>query len=289
MTPSKHPARTSGRTHPSNAHQHAHAIADAHAWHRAHGAGEIEIPLSIIGALSLLSPPDDEREWTVTTLQAAPLDQFRAIMCAQWAIFARYRSDLLNRAWPLISIWHGEQPLTEEKLVAAKQVSDAAISVGLLSLTGTERRRDTDLFGPLLVALRPDSARETRGQFYTPGDLADAITHLMPPAEGDSVLEPAVGTGGMLRSAAEALRARGDDPAKVHWCAVDIDELAVACLCVNVVLWELGHDVVLGVGNSLADDWIDRVLAERRETVEIARTAATMRAVMQLLRSGDRS
>ena len=259
MTPSQQPARRDACAFPKDPHQHAVAIAAAaaHQWHHAQGAGEITIPLSVIAALSFLSPADDERDWTAATLRAATIDQFAQIIRAQWAIFVTCRPDLVNRAWPLISVWHGEHTLSEAKLVAAKQISDAAISAGLLSLTGTERRRETDLFGPLLMVLRPDSARAARGQIYTPGDLSDAIALLMPPEEGDSVLEPAVGTGGMLRSAAQAVRRRGGDPAKVRWCAVDIDELAVACLSVNVVLWELGHDVVLGVGDSLADDGLE--------------------------------
>jgi hypothetical protein len=35
------------------------------------GSGEITIPLSVIAALSFLSPPDDERDQTGATLRAA--------------------------------------------------------------------------------------------------------------------------------------------------------------------------------------------------------------------------
>ncbi|MFI9389215.1 N-6 DNA methylase [Kutzneria sp. NPDC052558] len=289
MTPSTNRAPDTGRAFPNNPHEHAAAIAEAVArrWHRDHGSGAIEVPISVVAALSMLSPPDDERDWTATALQSVPLDRFIEIIRAQWAIFITYRPDLVNRAWPLISVWHSGQPLPENTVTAAKAVSDAAVTAGLLSLTGTPRRRDTDVFGPLLAIFRPDVSKGVRGQIYTPPDLADAIAQLLPPAEGGTVLEPAVGTGGLLRSAAEAMRAHGGDPTTVRWCAVDIDELAVACLTVNVVLWELGHDVVLGVGDSLADDWLDRALAERRETVEIAKNITAVKAFLRLSTNGD--
>ena len=55
----------------------------------------------------------------------------------------------------------------------------------------------------------------------------------------------------------------------------------------NVVLWELGHDVVLGVGDALTGDWLGRALAERRETVQVANTAAAFRAFIRLTTQGD--
>jgi hypothetical protein len=294
MSPSKQPA------FPNNPHEHAAAIAEAvaHAWHHNHGPDTITVPLSVVAALSFLSPADDERDWTAAALRAASLDRFTEIIRAQWSIFIAYRPDLVNRAWPLISVWHGEQPPDKATTLAAKQVADAAISAGLLLLTGTERRRHTDLFGPLLAVLRPDSARDARGQIYTPPDIADTLAELLladppdpavPPEERSTIFEPAVGTGGMLRSAAAAMRAHGRDPSTACWCAVDIDELAIACLSVNVVLWELGHDVVLGVGDALLDGWLDRALAERRETVHIAQTTAVVRAFLRLTTNREQS
>jgi hypothetical protein len=286
---SQQPPRPSRRAFPNDPHQHAIVIAEAvaHAWHHHYGSGSLEVPLSVVAALSMLSPPDDERDWTAGALRAASNEQFTEIIRAQWAVYITHRPDLVNRAWPLISVWHSGRPLSESTLAAAKQAADAAISAGLLALTGTIRRRDTDVFGPLLMVLRPDFSRDVRGQFYTPGDLAEAMAHLVLLGEGETVLEPAVGTGGMLRSAAEALRANGGNPAKVRWCAVDIDEIAVACLAVNVVLWELGNDVVLGVGDALTDDWLDRALGERRETVEIARHVRAVRAAFGLMNNND--
>jgi hypothetical protein len=286
---SKQPASPSRDSFPNNPHQHAIAIAEAvaHAWHHHHGSGALEVPVSVVAALAMVSPPDDERDWTTSALLAASNEQFTEIIRAQWAIYITHRPDLVNRAWPLISVWHGGHPLSESTLGAAKRAADAAISAGLLALTGTIRRRDTDVFGPLLMVLRPDSSKGPRGQFYTPADVADAMARLRSPKNGDLVLDPAVGTGGLLRSVAEALRAKGGNPAKVRWRAVDIDELAVACLAVNVVLWELGYDVVLGVGDALTDDWLDRALGERRETVEVARHVLAVRAALNLMNPKD--
>lgn len=272
--------------YPADSHQHAMKIAEAvdAAWHRAHGSGNLEVPTSVIAALALLSPPAERRDDVAAHLLSLPESEFAAFVRVQWAIFLNARPDLANRAWPLINVWHGERQLGEQALSAAKAVADATIRCGQLHLTGTERRRDTDLFGALLAVLRSRTAKNARGQFYTPACVGDTMARMIgPPAEGERVLEPAVGTGGLLRSAAQAMRELDRDPSTVEWWAVDVDDLAVACVAINVVLWELGHKIVLGVGDGLTDEWILRALGERREALELADTIRRCRLVVDAL------
>jgi hypothetical protein len=186
-------------------------------------------------------------------LLALTPDEVAQFMCAQWSIVADVRPDLLNRLWPLMRGWVGDERLAPETLRAAKRVADAAVRAGQLHLTGTDRRMEVDVFGPLLAELRPSSASQARGQIYTPAAVSNVIARGVDVLPGESVYEPAAGTGGMLRAVAQTLRERGRDPAALRWVAVDIDEVAVACLAVNVMLWGLGTDVLLGVGNSLTD------------------------------------
>lgn len=276
-----------GRSVPSDPDRHAMKIAEAvdETWHRAHGSGNLEVPVSIVGALALLSPPGDDRANVVDHLLSLPDKGFADFVRAQWAIFISARPDLVNRAWPLISVWHGEQRLDQQAISAAKRVADAALRAGQLQLTGTERRRDTDLFGALLATLRSRTAASARGQFYTPSCVADVMTRLVGvPVEGDRVLEPTAGTGGLFRAAAEAMRDLGRDPSTAEWWAVDIDEIAIACLTVNAVLWELGNKIVLGVGNGLTDEWIPRALGERREALELATSIRCVTSIAHLLR-----
>ncbi|MFJ8965341.1 N-6 DNA methylase [Lentzea sp. NPDC102401] len=255
-------------------------------WHREHGSGNLELPVSVIGALAFMAPPEPDHARTVDQLVSLTADEFADFSCVQWRIFIRARPDLVNRAWPLISMWLGERRLAEGDVSAAKCVADAALRAGQLQLTGTERRRETDLFGVLLEVLRSRSAKSARGQFYTPQCVADVMARLVGvPGEGERVLEPTAGTGGLFRAAAEAMRELGRDPSTVEWWAVDVDELAIACLTVNAVLWGLGNKVVLGVGNGLTDEWIPRALGERRETLGLAATVHSVTRLELLLRN----
>lgn len=273
---------------PTDPHQHAVKIAEAvdETWHRVHGSGRLEVPVSVVGALAFLAPPDDERDDVVSYLLSLSAGEFSDFARMQWAIFVKARPDLVNRAWPLISLWHSEWSLDDQAVSAAKSVADAALRAGQLHLTGTDRRRETDLFGALLEVLRSRTAKSARGQFYTPACVAEAMARMVGvPGEGERVLEPTAGTGALLRAAAEAMRELDRDPSTVEWWAVDVDELAVACLAVNAVLWGLGNKVVLGVGNGLTDEWMPRALAERREPLELAHA---VRCMAELIRITER-
>lgn len=286
---SSKPPRPAGNTVPTNPGRHANVIADAvdAAWHRGHGHGDFEIPVSVVAALAMLAPTESERDQAATDLLGLDARQLAALVTAQWAAFIRARPDLINPAWPLIEPWR-RNDLSDETRAAAKAVADAAVRAGQLHLTGTERRRDTDLFGPLLAVLRTRTAASARGQFYTPAALTDVIALVRGALdEGEQVVEPTAGTGGMLRAAAQTMRAAGRDPGTVQWWAVDIDPLAIACLAVNTVLWELGHQVILGVGDALTDDWQTHALAQRNETVELAERLAAMRLFTQALQTAD--
>ncbi|MBA8929519.1 hypothetical protein BC739_006737 [Kutzneria viridogrisea] len=223
--------------------------------------------MSTIAALALLRPPEDDRTASAHLLLDMSPGSLALNIRGLWRWFAGERPDLLNRAWPLAEIWLGEQDLTEDQLRAAKKTADAAIRGDLFSLTGTDRREDTDLLGMVLTALRPKSALQGRGQFYSPSTLSTMMGTMLDPAEHEHINEPAAGTGGMLRGAAEAMRRAGREPARARWVASDIDPDAVACLAVNVVLWGLGTNVLLGCGDTLAYDFMDRAEHERIEPV----------------------
>jgi hypothetical protein len=75
----------------------------------------------------------------------------------------------------------------------------------------------TDLLGAVLTVLRSRSDKAARGQFYTPADACDLLAPIVgTPGPGESVCEPAAGTGGMLRAVAKALRDQGRT---LPWCS----------------------------------------------------------------------
>jgi len=271
----------------------AHTIAEAvdHAWHTAATASRPEIPVSVVAALALRTPDDaDERAWVAAQLTDADDDGLLGFLRATWTLYGRVRPDLLPRVAPLAAPWFTDPPPDRDILAAVRRVVRAALQAGLHELLAAARY-DVDLFGPLLSVLRPLGARTGAGLFYTPPDEADLIVRLAAvlPEPGQVVCEPAAGTGGLLRAAAQVMREAGGDPHTVGWVAVDLDELALAAHAVNVIIWDLGPNVLLAHGDALADDWWDRAVGERAEALVLARRVRRADAALDLLRRLDQT
>lgn len=265
------------------------AEAVAQTWHRSPPAvaSRIEVPMSVAAALSLLAPADPHHTAEVAThLRALPAEEFTGLLRDLWRFYVNLRPDLVPRAYPLFSWLFTDDDVPSPVLDAARDTAHAAVAAGQLLVTGTDARYEVDLLGVLLTELRSDGARKGHAQVYTPPDVAQAMADLLGMdtlADGATVHEPAAGTGGMLRAAAQTIRRAGRDPAAVRWVAVDIDELAIACLAVNTHLWGLGPNVLLGVGNALTDDWQAQAEGERAECIELARTLRRDRLALRLL------
>jgi len=284
------PSPTTRPGRDADPHALAHRIADAvdTAWHRSSAAtGRLEIPLSAVAALALIRlDPDDPEGPAAGSPAAVPPSGMITMLRALWTSYVNLRPDLVPRAFPLFS-WLFDPDVSNSSLDAAAAIAQAALRAGQLRLTGTGLRHRVDLFGVVLTTLRSDSARKRRGQFYTPVDVADVMAEMLGITGRDRVHEPAAGTGGMLRAAAQAMRSAGRDPATVTWTAVDVDELAIACLAVNAHLWNLGPRVLLGVGDALTDDWITRAEAERSECLQLAQTVRRDKLALRLLTTVD--
>jgi len=74
----------------------------------------------------------------------------------------------------------------------------------------------TDILGDAyeyLVGKFADVTRRNKaGEFYTPRSVVRMMVELLDPQEGESVYDPACGTGGMLLAAIDHVKARGGDP-----------------------------------------------------------------------------
>ncbi|GAA1439440.1 N-6 DNA methylase [Nocardiopsis tropica] len=267
---------------PQPLEQRVHTIAQRveDVWRSRFSGAPVDLPVSAIAALTLVrgSDPRGARE----AFLDLPSEQAAHVLRLLWSGFGRARPDLVYRALPLARWTHGTAEQEQQATLVA--VARAAVQAGFFDLTmNAQVRTSVDVFGPLLMALRPKAARERNGQFYTPADVAEILARGSgTPQPGEQIFESSVGTGGLILAFAEQIRAHGRDPADSHWELVDIDPVAVACLAVNVHLWGLGPRVLIGCGDGLADDWRPRALYERDLGIRIQRSQPLYRMATAL-------
>ncbi len=83
------------------------------------------------------------------------------------------------------------------------------------ALTLTNQRVTSDVMGDAyeyLIKQFADATKNKAGEFYTPRSVVRLMVDVLNPQEGETVYDPACGTGGMLLGAVAHVRARGGDP-----------------------------------------------------------------------------
>jgi len=271
-----------------NAEMHARKIAEAveSAWHGAYGSGRFDVPLSVIATLAALPQKDSHGHDAADAASEWTADEFVDYARHTWRSITRARPETIHLLYPLIA-WIFDDAETSVH-PHAHAVAQAALRAGQPDLTGTDRRFDTDLLGNVLMVLRPKSALQAQGQFYTPADISKLIAQMVGLDGSSDVLEPMMGTGGMLRAAAEVMREEGRDPRSVRWVGCDIDEIAVACATVNSMIWGLGSDIVFYGGNALTLGWEGRALAQREHLRQVAAGVERSRKLLALIAATQR-
>jgi type I restriction enzyme M protein len=63
-----------------------------------------------------------------------------------------------------------------------------------------------------LIKKFADATNKKAGEFYTPRSVVRLMVDILEPQEGETIYDPATGTGGMLLGAVEHVRAKGGDP-----------------------------------------------------------------------------
>ncbi len=103
--------------------------------------------------------------------------------------------------------WSNKERLPDELL---KDLLEhfSALSLG-------NRRVASDVMGDAyeyLIKQFADATNKKAGEFYTPRSVVRLIVDILDPKAGESIYDPACGTGGMLLAAVAPARERGDDP-----------------------------------------------------------------------------
>lgn len=253
------------------------------AWYAGRDVTHLEVPMGVTAGLALLSVADPNGPDPAKQLLQMPQEELVPFFQQVWANFCVVRPDLVAVAEPLYAwLW---DDLKANTLSQAHKIMVTALKAGQMEITGTELRMEVDLLGVLLQMLKGHKASKGVGSFHTPIELAEVMARFQAVEPGASVYEPAAGSGVLLLAAAKDLRRRGHDPASCTWVANDLDPLAAGALAVNVHLWALGPNVLVGCDNGLDDAWVDRALAERNGTVAYVRSSRQAAALVGLLRS----
>ena len=77
------------------------------------------------------------------------------------------------------------------------------------------QRVTSDIIGDAyeyLIKKFADSTNKKAGEFYTPRSVVRLMVDILDPQEGETIYDPACGTGGMLLAAIERTREKGGDP-----------------------------------------------------------------------------
>ncbi|GAA3371128.1 hypothetical protein GCM10020367_20540 [Streptomyces sannanensis] len=267
------------------------AIADA--WYRAHGSSRMDIPVGIVAALALWPIKSDgagHAQALADFIASQPADAlpagFGEVVAANWL----QRPDLIDTAAPIFR-WT-EENHDEPTLRAIKAVTDAALKHGVLQHTGDSdpyMRSETDLMSWTITKLRHHSSRSGLGEYHTPPEVCEMMARVL--IEGDldrmhRFYEPAGGTGGMFRAAAQILREYQRDPHDFGWMLQELDAIAAAGAAVNTIIWDLGPGALVACGNTLSEgDMTSRALGHQRAIFEhrnrIVAAGATAAALAQ--------
>ena len=104
--------------------------------------------------------------------------------------------------------WGNKEKFTDELL---KDLIEGFSSISL-----GNNAVDTDILGDAyeyLVGKFADVTRRNKaGEFYTPRSVVRMMTEILDPKEGESIYDPACGTGGMLLAAIDHVKRNGGDP-----------------------------------------------------------------------------
>lgn len=107
----------------------------------------------------------------------------------------------------------GDAQWTNKDRLPDELLKDLIEHFSALSLGNT--RVASDVMGDAyeyLIKQFADATNKKAGEFYTPRSVVRLIVDILDPKEGETVYDPACGTGGMLLAAVEHVRARGGDP-----------------------------------------------------------------------------
>ncbi|TVR19320.1 MAG: SAM-dependent DNA methyltransferase [Anaerolineaceae bacterium] len=159
----------------------------------------------------------------------------------------------IEQANPPLNGIFGDAPWTNKD-----RLSDATL-IDLIEHFSTQtlsrERVDEDLLGQAyeyLIKKFADDSGHTAAEFYTNRTVVHLMTALLQPQEGESIYDPTCGSGGMLLSAAEALKRNGQDTRTLKMYGQEINLMTSAIARMNLFMHGF-EDFAIVRGDTLAN------------------------------------
>lgn len=107
----------------------------------------------------------------------------------------------------------GDAPWTNKERLPDELLKDLIEHFSSLTLGNTCVASDVmgDAY-EYLIKQFADATKQKAGEFYTPRSVVRLMVDILDPKEGETIYDPACGTGGMLLAAVAHVRERGGDP-----------------------------------------------------------------------------
>lgn len=170
-----------------------------------------------------------------------------------------FRDFVTMTAISLHNAVHFDQPREDEylKIIGSYEKKDQLAFPALLGLLVTTLEFEPkDVLGTVYMDLELGS--RDKGQFFTPSHICEFMAQIV---HGDelsrlfqpfiTLSEPACGAGGMVLAFVKEMLKRGHNPAERLWTqCTDVDRLAALMTFVQLTLWNVPAEVI--VGNSLS-------------------------------------
>ncbi|KAA3654879.1 MAG: SAM-dependent DNA methyltransferase [Chloroflexi bacterium] len=161
----------------------------------------------------------------------------------------------IEKANPLLDGIFGDAPWTNKNRLSDVTLTDLLEHFSTQTLS--RARVNEDLLGQAyeyLIKKFADDSGHTAAEFYTNRTVVHLMTLLLQPQEGESIYDPTCGSGGMLLSAADELKRRGQDTRTLRMAGQEINLMTSAIARMNLFLHGF-EDFQVVRGDTLANPY----------------------------------
>lgn len=159
----------------------------------------------------------------------------------------------IEKVNPALEGIFGDAPWTNKDRLSDPTLIDLIEHFSTQTLS--QERVNEDLLGQAyeyLIKKFADDSGHTAAEFYTNRTVVHLMTAMLEPQEGESIYDPTCGSGGMLLSAAEELKRRGQDTRTLRMYGQEVNLMTSAIARMNLFMHGF-EDFSIVRGDTLAN------------------------------------